>query len=525
MANKRTVSVDIMPMLKPFVGSNIREANKMARDIAAQIQKPLQQIGIKFDPNSIKGVKTLSTLLKDIGVSIQQTNNGFNFLARSASGLSKNFSLGVENGEIGKAVNISTSNKNLTPVKNLQLAYQNVYKAQSEVYKLEEKGIVKGEAYDRAKETLRQYNTELQNTINKLKQRFKLQTEIDSTLKKKVFTGNGEIAKTQRKNEYLLQGQTDTHNINIQNQADIQRRKQETQAIRQYVAAAKEELVQRQHLAQLEKTKGTTPEAIKGQKQIVDIAHQNTEALKQQAQNAEGFAEAQKQVDYATQKTNQKILEQNKTVEKSNGIFGNFKNTLKQVVQAGLSWKIFSAITRSLNDSIQTVIELDKSIVDLQIVMNSSREEAEKYLQTYNKMAQELGSTTQEVADSAVEWQRQGYSVNETNTLIKNSMILSKVGMLESAEATEYLTSAMKGYQLSVQDSMGVIDQLTAIDLEAAVSAGGLAEAMARTANSARIAGVEMEQLLGYLAVTGEVTQKSMSQIGESKIIDALKVA
>ena len=48
---------------------------------------------------------------------------------------------------------------------------------------------------------------------------------------------------------------------------------------------------------------------------------------------------------------------------------------------------------------------------------------------------------------------------------------------------------------------------------------------MSRTANAAQMAGVEMNQLLGYLAVVGETTQKSMSSIGESKIIDALKVA
>ena len=48
---------------------------------------------------------------------------------------------------------------------------------------------------------------------------------------------------------------------------------------------------------------------------------------------------------------------------------------------------------------------------------------------------------------------------------------------------------------------------------------------MSRTAASAGLAGVEMDELLGYLAVVGETTQKSMSSVGESKIIDALKVA
>ena len=63
---------------------------------------------------------------------------------------------------------------------------------------------------------------------------------------------------------------------------------------------------------------------------------------------------------------------------------------------------------------------------------------------------------------------------------------------------------------------MSIVDKLTAVDMEAAVSAGGLAEAMARTANSARLAGVDMNQLIGYLAAIGEVTQRDMATVGEA---------
>ncbi len=34
-----------------------------------------------------------------------------------------------------------------------------------------------------------------------------------------------------------------------------------------------------------------------------------------------------------------------------------------------------------------------------------------------------------------------GRSIDETNELIKDSAILSKIGMIDSADATEYLTS------------------------------------------------------------------------------------
>lgn len=145
-----------------------------------------------------------------------------------------------------------------------------------------------------------------------------------------------------------------------------------------------------------------------------------------------------------------------------------------------------------------------------------SREKTYELLQDYNKLAKQLGAVTTQVSDAADQWLRQGHSISDMTTLIKDAMVLSKVSQLDSAAATEYLTASMKGYEISVQDVIGIVDKLSAVDLESATDAGGLAEAMSRTAVTADMAGISMDRLLGYLAVTGEVTQKSMSSIGES---------
>ena len=42
-------------------------------------------------------------------------------------------------------------------------------------------------------------------------------------------------------------------------------------------------------------------------------------------------------------------------------------------------------------------------------------------------------------------WLRQGYSLEDTNELIKTSTVLSEIGLIDSAEATQYLTSAISG--------------------------------------------------------------------------------
>ena len=174
------------------------------------------------------------------------------------------------------------------------------------------------------------------------------------------------------------------------------------------------------------------------------------------------------------------------------------------------------ALRRAAQEAKDTVVELDKAATDLAIVTGSGSEEAYALLKEYNQMAQQLGATTTQISDAAAEWLRQGKTAAETATLIEQSMILSKVGAMESATATQNLTSAMRGYGMAVEDASRIVDKLTAIDLKAAVTASDLAVAMSRTANSANISGISLDRLLGYLATVEEVTQKSAETIGES---------
>lgn len=173
--------------------------------------------------------------------------------------------------------------------------------------------------------------------------------------------------------------------------------------------------------------------------------------------------------------------------------------------------KLLSAI---MTEVYQKTIELDKATTDLQIATGYSKEETRGLVGEYSSLAKSVGATTTEVSQAADAWLRQGYSVDSTNTLIKNSMMLSKLGQIESAEATTALTSAMKGYNLSVEDTTGIVDKLTSVDMEAAVSAGDLAIAMAETNTGARIAGIGIDRLIGYIATVAEVTQDGAESVG-----------
>lgn len=190
------------------------------------------------------------------------------------------------------------------------------------------------------------------------------------------------------------------------------------------------------------------------------------------------------------------------------------KNLFTQHLDTAIAMAGIHALQQALQQVYQNVVQLDSAVTDLQIASGYSREQTKQLVSEYSGLAQQLGSTTTEVASAADGWMRQGYDVKETNELVTDSMMLSKLGQIESEEATTALTSSLKGYKLEVADGINIVDKLTAVDMEAAASAGGIATAMAKCASSANLAGVSMNDLIGYLAEVKQVSQDNDESVG-----------
>ena len=173
-------------------------------------------------------------------------------------------------------------------------------------------------------------------------------------------------------------------------------------------------------------------------------------------------------------------------------------------------------IVQTIHQAIVNIKELDAIKTNIQMVSGTSDPEVNAMMDSYNAMAKDLSSTTKDVAEAANEFLRMGESIETTNELIRSSQILSKTGMIESSDAASYLISSLKGYKIAAENSIDVVSKLTSVDLEAAVSAGGLAEAISKCSNIANNSGTSMDRLIGYSAAVGEVTQESMSVIGNS---------
>lgn len=193
-----------------------------------------------------------------------------------------------------------------------------------------------------------------------------------------------------------------------------------------------------------------------------------------------------------------------------------FRNFINGFAKLGIYFNVFQKIEQGARQAVKSIEDIDKAMVDLQMATGDSYNNIKKLTSGYNDFAKQLGATTTEVTAGASDWLRQGKSIADTNKLIQDSMVLSKVANISSEDSTSYLTAMMKGYKKSVEEVSGINDSLTSIDLAAAVDAGGLAEATSRVAASADLAGVSLNRLLGYEAAVGEASQESMSVIGNS---------
>ena len=198
----------------------------------------------------------------------------------------------------------------------------------------------------------------------------------------------------------------------------------------------------------------------------------------------------------------------------------SFFDTVKQGMKSFSYWTSSTFLVMKAIQEVRQVItnvkELDNAMMDLTMATGYNKNQVEELMDTYFNLGEELSATATDVAASADTWLRQGKSIAETNELIKDSMILSKISGLSAEESTKYLTSAMKGYKVATEDVLGVVDKLSAVDMASATDVGGLAEGMSEVAASADLAGVSMDKLLGYLAIVGETTQSGMSEVGTS---------
>lgn len=171
-------------------------------------------------------------------------------------------------------------------------------------------------------------------------------------------------------------------------------------------------------------------------------------------------------------RNNAKMAQTQETVQQTKGFLeklkDNFYQSFQQIGSYVMSLFSFQGIERAFSAVINRTSELDSKMVDLQIASGYTRDEVSGMMLDFNKLGKQIGKTTSEIAEAANDWLRAGYDGAAASQLTQASMNLSTLGMINSADATSYLISVMKGWKLEAKDIDDVVDRLVKVDMAAA---------------------------------------------------------
>lgn len=200
-------------------------------------------------------------------------------------------------------------------------------------------------------------------------------------------------------------------------------------------------------------------------------------------------------------------------------VFGRLKNAVAGTFSSRkIETTAYLALLKEINEAAErakdTMVQLDKVVTDLSVATGDSRSSVKDLLKDYNSMAKQLASTTTQVGQAADDYLRAGKLMKESNQLIKDSIMLSKLGQINSSEATEDLLATMNGFDMSVNQVNDALDAMVAIDMAASTSSGDIATALKYCASSADIAGVSFNKLAAMIGTVQDKTMQSAETVG-----------
>lgn len=181
-------------------------------------------------------------------------------------------------------------------------------------------------------------------------------------------------------------------------------------------------------------------------------------------------------------------------------------------------WTAFAVAIRfakqQFSQIIDTYRDLDKSLTQIAVVSGRTRDQMWGMIETYNEMAQRLGTTTQAVVESSKLYFQQGRTQSEVMKLVEQTTILATISELDFATATDYLTAAINGFKLSADEAINVTDVWANLAAKAAVDANELAVAISKVASLAASAGMEIESTSAFLTKMIETTREAPENLG-----------
>jgi len=202
------------------------------------------------------------------------------------------------------------------------------------------------------------------------------------------------------------------------------------------------------------------------------------------------------------------------------GKLGEFDKSLDasnaRVVAFGASAGAIYAVQRALTETVRSAISVEKTLADINVILNVSNKSLERFSDRLFKVAGQTGQSFQSVAEAATELARQGLSVEQTLKRTSDALVLTRLSGMSATQSVETLTAAINSFSKSALTSTEIINKLANVDAAFAVSTNDLAEALRRVGSSAADANISFDQLVAAVTSAQQTTARGGAVIGNS---------
>lgn len=169
-------------------------------------------------------------------------------------------------------------------------------------------------------------------------------------------------------------------------------------------------------------------------------------------------------------------------------------------------------IIRYTQQALQTITELDDSLVDMSKTANMSTSQLNNFYLSSSDIAKQMGVTTKEIIDQASAWSRLGYNTNEAATSMAqlSSQFASISPGMSTDDAQSGLISIMKAWNVNVEDVKSeIMDNINALGNNLAESNSDIVEGMERSAAALASVGTDYKDAFAMFSGIQEVLQNA----------------
>lgn len=192
-------------------------------------------------------------------------------------------------------------------------------------------------------------------------------------------------------------------------------------------------------------------------------------------------------------------------------------NTLGNTARWGVIASGFQEVMNSVHNATQYIQDLDKSLTEIMMVTDYSRDFMNDYAKSANEAAKAIGSTTVAMTDATTVFAQQGFDIDKSSQLATLSTKLAHASGQDTSTTSEQITAYMNAYGMDkdMNELSQALDAWAEVANVSAADVQELATASQKAASTANTVGVNMDQLAAQIATIESVTKDAPENIGK----------